>query len=340
MSLPRILSGTPLAALFAVITFAQQPQTPVQAGNAPNQGQLQGLGAIRPDYVLGANDQIVIRTPQVEEINDRPFRVDSDGFVTLPILGKVRVRGLTVQSLEADLVTKLREYVRDPQVTITVVQYRSEPIFVVGAFRSPGIYPLVGNHTLVELISSIGGLQPNASRRIKVTRKAEYGTIPLPNAVESKDKRASSVEISLERLTQSINPAEDIVLQAYDVISAEQAEKVYVNGEVTKVTGLEMNGRDNISVIQALTEAGGLTQYAVRDKIYVLRPVLGTSRRAEIAIDLKRVMEGKDIDFPLLPNDVLYVPRSGKRSVLMPAGAAFLAQIPYILGTALLASGL
>jgi polysaccharide export outer membrane protein len=340
MSLSRTLSLVLSSALLGAISSAQTPQA------APNQtpqgatNQTQLLGTLRPDYTLGSNDQIVIRTPQVEEINDRPYRIDADGFLKLPILGKVRAGGLTVQAVEADLVTKLRDYIRDPQVTITVVQYRSDPVFVVGMFRAPGIYPLVGNHTLVELVSSIGGLQPNASRRIKITRRAEYGAIPLPNSIESKDKRVSSVEVSLESLTQAINPAEDIVLQAYDIISADQAQKVYVNGEVTKVSGIELNGRDNISVIQALTEAGGLTQYATRERVVVLRPVLGTSRRAEINIDLKRVLEGKDIDFPLLPNDVLYVPRSAKRSVALPAGVAFLAQIPYILGTALLASGL
>ena len=72
-----------------------------------------------------------------------------------------------------------------PQVTVTVVQFSSEPLFFVGAFKAPGIYPLQGRRTLVEMMSSIGGLQPNASRRIKVTRRKEFGEIPLPNAVRS-----------------------------------------------------------------------------------------------------------------------------------------------------------
>ena len=87
---------------------------------------------------------------------------------------------------------------------------------------------------------------------------------------------------------------------------------------------------------QALTEAGGFTQFATRDRVRVLRPILGTNRRAEIEIDLKRVFEGKEIDFPLLANDVLFVPRSTGKAVLAPMATSFLGSIPYIIVTSLL----
>lgn len=316
---------------------AGQNPPPAPGGNAQLPGSSsQAQPVIRPDYVLGPNDQILIRAPQAEEINERPFRVDTEGFITLPIVGRIRASGLTVQAFEVELVNRLREFIRTPQVSISLVQFRSEPVFVVGAFRAPGIYPLQGRRTLVEMLTSVGGLQPNASRRIKITRRANYGTIDLPNAVVNTEKKISTVEISLESLTQNVNPDEDIVLQSYDIISAERAERVYVSGNVIKVGAIELAERDSISVAQALTEAGGFSPYAIRDKVRILRPILGTSRRAEIVIDLDRVFEGKDIDFPLLPNDVLYVPRSTTWSVLGPAGAAVLTSLPYILFTAIL----
>jgi polysaccharide export outer membrane protein len=132
----------------------------------------------------------------VDEINEKPFRIDAEGNINLPLLGRVRADGVTVQELEADLVRRLREYVREPQVIITVVQFRSEPVFFVGAFKNPGIYPLQGRRTLVEMLTALGGLQPNASRHIKVTRGAEYGTIPLPSAIADPEKKISTVEIS------------------------------------------------------------------------------------------------------------------------------------------------
>ena len=305
------------------------------AGQAPANGPQaqQPNQSIRPDYVLGPNDQFIIRAPQADEINERPFRIDSDGFINLPLVGKVKAAGLTVQAFEADLTTRLKEFIREPQVMISMVQFRSEPVFFLGAFRNPGIYPLGGRRTLVEMLSSVGGLLPNASRRIRVTRKAEYGPIPLPGAVQSTDGKSSTVEISIESLTQNVNPDEDIVLKSYDIVDAERAERVYVNGEVAKVSAIELAERGSISITQALTEAGGFTQYAIRDHVRVLRPVIGTTRRAEIVIDMKRVYEGKDVDFPLLPNDVLFVPRSSTRAILVPAGTTFLASIPYLLIT-------
>lgn len=324
-----------LNAFLVVHVSNGQPVTQGQQGTN-QQSTLQSSPSLRPNYLLGPNDQILIRVPQEEQINERPFRIEADGFISLPVGGRIRAEGLTVQALEAVIATKLREFVLNPVVSISVVQFRNEPVFFVGAFRAPGIYPVQGGRTLVEMLAAVGGTLPNASRRIKITRRAEYGVIPLPSAVSDSEKKTSSVEISLQKLTQDINPAEDIVLQAYDVVSVERSERVYVNGEVTKVGSLELGERDSISVAQALTEAGGFTINASRDKARVLRPILGTNRRAEFEIDLKRIFEGKEIDFPLLPNDLLYVPRSGARSFLMPAAASMLGSAPYLIITALL----
>lgn len=320
--------------------LAQQPPpaggVPQNPPGVPAQGQPQPTrelpaDSIRPNYVLGPNDQILVRAPQAEEINERPFRIDAEGFINLPLVGRVRAGGLTVQELEAELVKRLREYIREPQVIITMVQFRSEPVFFVGAFARPGIYPLQGRRTLVEMLSSIGGLQPNASRRIKVTRRAEYGTIPLSNAVEDPAKKISSVEIGIGSLRENVNPAEDISLEPFDVISVERAELVYVSGEVGKIGGFELGERESVSVIQALTLAGGFTRDANRSKVRVLRPIGDSSRRAEIDIDMKQIFDGKANDFPLLPNDVLYVPRSNKRQFFTSIATYGLPLIPLVI---------
>ena len=340
--------------LFIVLIFAslsawaQQPaqpppsqgQNPQRPPENPNSGQPAiprelPPDAIRPNYVLGTNDQILIRAPEVEEINEKPFRIDADGNINLPLLGRVHAAGMTVQELESDLVRRLREYVREPQVIITVVQFRSEPVFFVGAFRSPGIYPLAGRRTLVEMLTAIGGLQPNASRHIKVTRRAEYGAIPLPNAVEDSEKKISTVEISMGSLQENVNPAEDIILQPYDKISVERAEMVYINGDVGHVGGIELAERDSISLIQAMTQAGGFARDANKSKVRVLRPIENTTRRAEIDINFNRVLDGTDNDFPLLPNDLLFVPHSNKRIFWSTFGQLLLTSGPYIIVTVL-----
>jgi len=332
-----------LLLLASFAAFGQQPQTPAQpnpntqvpGAGGPQQPRELPADSLRPNYVLGPNDQVLVRAPQAEEINEKPFRIDSEGFINMPLVGRVRAGGLTVQELEADLVKRLREYIREPQVIITVVQFRSEPVFFVGAFQRPGIYPLQGRRTLVEMLASIGGLQPNASRRIKVTRRAEYGPIPLPSAMDEPEKKVSTVEIGLGSLRDNVNPAEDIVLEPYDVISVERAELVYVNGEVSRVGGIELGERDSISIAQALTLSGGFTRDANRSKVRILRQVGNTTRRAAINVDLKRVFEGKDEDIPLLPNDLLYVPRAYTRTILIAASQLAIPIIPLVITLAL-----
>ena len=309
-------------------------QNPAAATPAPQREQELPPDAIRPNYVLGPNDQILPRVGppgSADEISDKPFRIDADGNINMPLLGRIHAGGLTVQELEAELVQRLREYVREPQVIITVVQFRSSPVFFVGAFVRPGIYPLQGSRTLVEMLTAIGGLQPNASRHIKVTRRAEYGAIPLPGAIADSEKKISSVEISLGSLRENVNPAEDILLQPYDVISVERAEQVFVTGEVNRIGQFDLGERDSISIAQALTMAGGFNPNALKGKVTILRPVANTTRRAAIHVDVQRILEGKDNDVPLLPNDILYVPRSYKRLFWQTFSSIAIPMIPYMI---------
>jgi polysaccharide export outer membrane protein len=297
--------------------------TPQEPGQTPPQRTEAAIESIRPTYVLGSGDQIVIRAFEVEEISDKPFRIDSAGDVDLPLLGKVHAAGLTLEQLQVDLAERLKTIVRNPQVVVSVTQFRSEPIFFVGAFKNPGIYPLQGRRTLVEMLTQIGGLSPTASRRIKVTRRLEFGKIPLPTAAEDPEKKVSTVEISIGSLRENVNPAEDIVLQPFDEISVERAEMVYVTGEVGHVGALELGERDSISVTQLITMVGGFTKDAAPDKARVLRPVLNTSKRSEIPLDLKKIMAAKENDFPLQPNDVLYIPRSSSKKAIMGRVAVY-----------------
>jgi polysaccharide biosynthesis/export protein len=312
----------------------QQPQAGA-ANPAPqnNSQPVQQLppDTIRPNYVLGPNDQILIRAPEAEEIDNRPFRIDGDGNINLPLVGHVHAAGMSLQEFEADLVKRLREYIREPQVFVQIAQYRSEPVFFVGLFARPGAYPLQGNRTLIEMLTAVGGLQTNADRHIKITRQAEYGTIPLPDAVVDPEKKVSTVEISLGNLRQNLSPAENILLQPYDEISVGRAEQVWVNGEVGHVGGVPLEERESISIAQVLTQSGGFTRDAKKSKVRILRPVEGTTRRAVIEVDVADLFEGKALDVPLYPGDIVYVPRSYARQFWQTVSTVALPLLPYIL---------
>jgi polysaccharide export outer membrane protein len=307
------------AAVGQITPFTTQPQAQSQSPqNAPAAagaaapavpGTQTSVESIRPTYELGPSDQIMVHAPDAEELNDKTFRIEDDGTATLPLVGVVKMGGLTVSQIEDDLKNRLKTYVRNPVVSITVVQFRSSPVFFVGQFQRPGIYALQGRHTLVEMMQSVGGLQATAGRKIKVTRKIESGPIPLGSAVVDPATKTSSVEISLVSLTQNINPAEDIELQPYDVVSVDRAEQVYLIGAFSgKTGGFDVGDRDYISVLQVLSQAGGLAPTAIPEKALILRPVLDTARRAEIPINLTKVLSTEGNDYPLLPNDILFVP--------------------------------
>ena len=197
------------------VALAQQPPArqrtlePPSASPIAPQPLQNSIDTIRPNYELGTNDQILVHAPDAEELNDKPFRIDDDGTVTLPLVGVVKAAGLTVQQFEDDLKNRLKTYIKNPLINVTVVQFRSSPVFFVGEFQKPGIYALQGRHTLVEMLMNMGGLQPNASRRIKITRKNESGPIPLPGAIEDPQTKTSSVEINLAALSETAQrPAE------------------------------------------------------------------------------------------------------------------------------------
>jgi polysaccharide export outer membrane protein len=213
---------------------------------------------------------------------------------------------------------------------ISVTAFHNEPVFFVGSFVKPGIYGLQGRRTLVEMLVSVGGLAQNASRHIKVTRRTEYGVIPLPNAIEDPEKKISTVEISMGSLRENVNPAEDIVLQPFDIISVERAELIYVNGEVLRTSAIALEERESISLLQAVTQAGGFTRDAKRGQVRVLRPIANSTRRAEIDIDVDEIYAGRANDFPLLPNDVLYIPRSFKRAAWTTIGQLLISSGPFI----------
>jgi polysaccharide export outer membrane protein len=317
-ALVTALAGAALPVVFVSGLAAQQPPESAlpqtfpqsQPQSAPPQGaSAMGTEAFRPSYELGINDQILIHAPDADEINEKPFRIEEDGTITLPLIGVVKASGVTVQQLEDDVKEKLKTYIKNPLISITVVQFRSSPVFFVGDFMRPGIYALQGRHTLVEMLMSVGGLQATAARRIKVTRRDDAGPIPLQSATLDPETKTSSVEISLAALSQNINPAEDIVLEPNDTVSAEKVEQVYVQGAVEKNGGFDIGDKDYLSTLQLISLAGGLTQDAEPEKARILRPILNSTRRAEIPLDLKRVLATEGSDYPLLPNDVLYVPR-------------------------------
>jgi polysaccharide export outer membrane protein len=287
----------------------------------------QGEDAGRGSYVLGADDQIVIRALEAEEISDKPVLIGANGNITLPMIGRIQAAGLTVEELEGEIVARLKKFIQDPQVTVQVMEFRSRPVSVLGSVQTPGVHQLRGRRTLFEILSMAGGLRNDAGSTVRITRRMDYGRVPLPNAVDDPTGLYSIAELPLMDILEAKNPAANIEILPYDTVLVAPAaqQMLYVVGDVQRAGAFTYGEQQRISVLSALSMAGGLGRTAKADKARVLRGVEGSEKRVEIAVNLKRMMQGVDEDLLMKPDDVLVVPSSARRTftqVLLPATVA------------------
>jgi polysaccharide export outer membrane protein len=267
--------------------------------------------------VLGPQDQITVRVRDVEEFSDKPFRIATDGTVNLPIVGRLQAAGLTLEQLEADLAERLKVHVKQPEVAVSVAEYHSQPVSVIGSVNNPGVHQLQGSKTLVELLSMAGGLRPDAGHCVKIIRRLENGPIPLPGATDDPSGQFSVAQLNLKTIMEAKNPEQNILIQPKDIISVPRAELVYVIGEVKKPGGFVLNDDQTMSVLKALSLAEGFGRTAASQSAKIVRNTPGALERSEIPVDLKKILAGKATDVALQPDDILFIPNSTAKNILI-----------------------
>lgn len=268
-------------------------------------------------YTLGPNDVISIRVLNAEEIgNGSPIRIDTRGNITLPMLGRVPAAGLTPEQLEADLETRVKTFIQEPDVTVQLLEMHSQPVSILGAVTNPGVHQVEGDKTLFEALSVAGGLRQDAGNVIKVTRLLEWGRIPLPTAQDDPTGTYSIASVSVKDILSAAKPQENIAVKPHDVISVPRADIIYVIGAVRKPGGFVLGVNESLSALQVLSLAEGLETTASGKRAKIMRPIPGGPDRQEIPVDLTAVLAGKVKDIPLKADDILFVPTS------MPKNAA------------------
>ncbi len=267
-------------------------------------------GAIRSDYVLGADDMVTIQVLDVPFTDQTPMRIESSGHLKLPMVGRIMAGGLTPAQLEERITESLKTYVRKPQVMVRLVEFRSQPVTVLGAVTTPGIHQLRGRKTLLEIISLAGGLRQDAGTVATITRGKAFGKIPLGQAHADSTGDYTSCAVNLRDLMEARSPQFNILIQPTDVISVEKAPVVYVIGAVKKSGGFVLNAQEKVSVLQALAMAEGLDRGSSPSSAKVLRKSNDPDNRKELAIDLKKILNGKSEDVAMLADDILFVPTS------------------------------
>jgi polysaccharide export outer membrane protein len=271
--------------LAACAAYSQDEGDRTQETPRPAAGQPQAS----PSYVLGPNDVIQISALDAEELGKSPIRIEPSGNISLPMIGRIHVSGLTVVQFEEELKLRLKAYIIEPVVAVTIVEFRSQPASVLGAVNRPGIVQLEGRKTLVEVLSLAGGLRPDHGHSVKVSRSPEFGAIPLASATHDAQRNVSTAEINLRNVMESLKPEENIIILPNDIITVPRAELVYVVGEVRKPGGFVLNDRKNVSILQVVAMAEGLAPDASPKNARIVRASAG-SNRIEIPVDLKAII--------------------------------------------------
>lgn len=249
------------------------------------------------EYKIGPKDLLEINVFELPELN-QTVRVSEEGSITIPLVGRVMIDGLAKDEVERKLAELLEEkYVKKAQVSVFIKEYQSKQVAVIGAVGEPGMYELVGNLTLLQMISKAGGFTENASNELFVLRKENNGS-------------PAALRINLEELLMNGNPKLNIPLQANDVINVPLDEiiHVYVFGEVKNPGALEVKMSKKITLLQAIAQAGGTTEGASKSGILIKRKDKKTHRESQIKVNLKDIIKGKRLDIELTEGDVVYVP--------------------------------
>ena len=262
------------------------------------------------EYLLGPQDQLAIRVLDLEEVGNASLRIDPAGNIDLPLVGPTHAAGLTVSQLRAQLVEKFKKYVRDPVVTVTVVEFHSQPVTVAGSVNSPGVHQIEGPKRLLEVISIAGGLKGEAGSKVTITRELSSGPLPLPDARNDVGGKFSVGEIELDGLISGRDPSKNIIIRPHDIVSVPAAELIYVLGEVAKPGGFTLHEHASISALEALAMANGPAKTAKPKNARILRVVGDGKPRVTIPIDLSRILDGKSPDVPLEAKDILFIPNN------------------------------
>jgi polysaccharide export outer membrane protein len=289
MALPR---QTPFALVALLLTGAWA--TPAVAQTAAYTAS----PVIARDYVVGSQDVLNI-TSQDDATLSGKFTVEADLTFTFPLLGRVRAGGLTLREVESQLQAKLVDggYFKDPQIMVSIEQYKSQKVFIVGEVRSPGAYALSGDMRLVEALALAGSTLPTAAGEVVIVPAGAESLMIRPSSVD--EVEASGAPVVRVNLRELQNGAfqQNVQLTGGDTVFVLKAENIYVFGQV-KNPGAYPLQQDVTTVLQGLALAGGVTDRGATSRVEIVRTVNGEQKKLKVKLE-----------DALLPGDTIVVPQ-------------------------------
>jgi len=293
--LPLVLSIALAAGLAVAAASAQAP--PQAKAQTPAQTQEAKDIFVRA-YRVGPGDLLELKVFEVDQLS-QTVRVSEDGSITLPLLGRVLVEGLTQEGVVQKLTGLLQaKYVKNPQVTIFIKEYKNQQVAVIGAVEKAGSYELVGRKNLLQIISMAGGFSETAGNEIFILR-------------EGADGATSTVTIDLKDLLVNGNQKLNVPIEPNDVINVpvDKEIRVFVMGRVNRPGAIKSKLSERVTLLQAIADAGGLAEGAKESAVLITRKDKA-GKEQKIKVNLKDIIKGKKKDVVLQEGDVVYVPES------------------------------
>ncbi|MEM8994016.1 MAG: polysaccharide biosynthesis/export family protein [Acidobacteriota bacterium] len=248
-------------------------------------------------YRIGPRDRLQVRVDELPTL-DSEQEVADDGTITLEVIGSLQAQGLS----EVELADRIRgrlleEGLRKATVRISVSEYRSRPVAIMGAVGEPGNHSVPGRSTLLEVLLGAGGLSADHGTHVQVRRRADNGL-------------SDQVTIAIRDLVELGDPTVNIPIYAGDLINVPPARDVVINilGAVASVGSHTFKGTQRVTLLTAIARAGGLAEEA-SNKIRIKRQG-ENGEWSETVIDWKRLLAGKIPDPPLEDGDLIVVKES------------------------------
>ena len=239
------------------------------------------------EYLVGVDDVLSIVSQDQEELTRRDgVLVGADGTIDFPHVGRFKVAGLSTRQIQEELTRRLVEgqYFRTVTLTVTVREYRSQSVTVNGEVREPGTVQLKSNATLSEAISQAGHFTARAGAHVIIVRARAGKAAAVPGPSNGDD------QIVVLRSDFDTGKAARMRLYDGDTVFVPQADVFYVSGFVKNPN--EFIYRPGLTVLQAITLAGGYAEHAAKNRITIERMVDG--KMTSIKVKESDVVEPRD----------------------------------------------
>jgi len=255
------------------------------------------------DFSIGGYDILDVKVYEEPDLSREGIRVGSDGHISFPLIGRIKVEGLTTSEIERLISTKLAQgqYVLNAHVSVSVKDYKSKQFMVLGAVRSPGTYPVQAKERILDAISKAGG--------IDFTQGGKQGMVIRTEHLGTDKEEKIVIRIDLSNLLKGGDQVSNLLLADKDLIYVPRAENFYLIGEV-KQPGAYPYLEKEITLVEAISKAGGFTQLAARNRTRIVRVENGVEKIIEINVDAITDGGKKAQDVRILPGDVIVVPES------------------------------